>query len=65
MLYPSGEYTYVDEYGQVVEPNTFNESFYNEQVQENGQSAIYEATPFDEQQQFQYRTVTISNSQPL
>jgi len=66
MLYPSNEYTYVDENGQNVEPSRFIQHFYTDNNEQTSTMMNLDENLYDNnQQEIQYRPIVIDGSQPL
>ncbi len=66
MLYPTTEYTYVDENGQNVEPSRFIQHVYADNNDQSSSHMMLDENSYDHnQQQVQYRPVVIDGSQPL
>lgn len=69
MFYPTSEYAQVDEYGQLIDSSNFTENLYGQQLEQNSPTILYTNNTFDNQpqsqQQIQYRSISVDNSQPL
>lgn len=76
MLHPSAEYTYVNEYGQPIDPsNSYNEHYYGDNQEQIPSQMLHETSSYDNQPvQIQtvaaapgqnYQTILNNGSQPL
>jgi hypothetical protein len=66
MLYPTTEYTYVDENGQNIDPSRFVQHVYTDNNDQSSSQLIFDENNYDHnQQQVQYRPISVNGSQPL
>ncbi len=67
MIYPTSEYTYVDENAQNVEQSRFVQHIYTDNNEPLPSQFILDENSYDSsnQQPVQYRPIGISGSQPL
>ena len=66
MLYPTTEYTYVDENGQSIDPTRFVQQVYTDHNDPSSSHVIFDENAYDNnQQQVQYRPIASNGSQPL
>lgn len=74
MLYPHSDYTYVNEYGQQVDPSNYNEQFYSDHVHSMPTQMVFENQPTTVMQTTatlaqppaqHYQSIINNTSQPL
>ncbi len=66
MLYPTTEYTYVDENGQNVDPSRFVQHVYTDNNDQTTSQMVFDENIYNNnQEQVQYRPIVINGSQPL